>query len=1290
MKKTYKMFLALVVCLLSGISVNAETISLQDVPFCTWDGWGADAKSTGSAEFAWVVGEPTGQPYGDSSVKNYSDLSNYSKLIVVATEGTPRIMLNRDVDEGQFDGNESNSHLIEYPKCIGTWAEKYFTSANGENEGEIVYTVDLKALVKDKGFAHLHAIKGANWANVTVLSMVVERQAKAPQGWTSIINNGDFESDDISSFVLAKEAKSGDGDATYPIEINDTVGRNGGRGLAVTSMADAYETWSTQLFVKLNEAVTEGLQWRFTMDVKADRAATVTSGSHAAPRAWIGGGIINQFEVTDEWQTITGEGTISKDLAEKAFGSIAFDLNNDKVSANTFYFDNINFEVFKLGTSAEFSNDVILLDFGFDTNIPELVKNSGKKRMMYPNECATVKVNGENAEIFSIEALEDGRLYIFLADAASDDDNILVSFKNPKDAAYQIIYASGAVDGKVVDDIEDIEATNNPEVEDNEGYPYDYVIPTLMSSDPESGAFNLPNSISEFKLKFDKYVDVEKITATLNDVALTVEPVQAAEGFAEEFTLVRNGGDLATGEYNLHITNVFPKEVIDESVYGDTILVLNIGKTESDPSDVARELIPAEYFANCAANSIPEGFFVKFGSEDRPGGSGAGSGSRMFDFGTGGDFTKGLYFREGYVEYGTTESKIDVDPETGDEIVVDYSLELGAGKKYDISFNSAMWKDNGSQLCFRVYFKDDFDAAIELSEEPQAVLSQVVANKPNVNGSTAAVNGSAKTIIRFVPATTGKYVLRWVSTGSETGAAEYKEVILANPSVKYIPNTAGIELITKLENALAEAKAALQANSADRYAGIDFDNLNNTIIKVEAEKDGYYNPSSFDKAAEELLALAQAMKDHHALCDEYDASIKKTIDVERQNKSTKFNATELYAQVVEMNAKYNGISEWRNVADTASNPEAEDWKLFYVFDELKTADSLNVAIAELKDLGNLTSLLFTEGVSTPGDSNGGKGTGVAVLTDRIRRAVTAMEKMGIAENDEVMVAAKNALTDDDDLVEAIKNKIKLTMYTDLAKGDSSVMFAEDTVTYADKVYDLTVFAKNPNIYKLQPNMNADENNIPGWTYPEGYNRPGLTVGWGQPKHVEGVAEDCMFQAYMNSYRVEQTITDLPTGVYTIYFGFSERSAQGDELAEKGSYAYVMNSEDVAEGTEKTADIEYIGQAYPFAEGSGSVMIEGVEVLDGFLTIGANAGAGSNTFFNDVHIVLTAAAAASYEEELRNLVETGIEDVNKTAKVNAVQMFDINGRLVSAAPRGVVIVKKFMSDGTVRVQKMVKK
>ena len=40
------------------------------------------------------------------------------------------------------------------------------------------FTVDLKQLVKDKGFAHLHAIKGANWANCTVTSMKLEGKKK--------------------------------------------------------------------------------------------------------------------------------------------------------------------------------------------------------------------------------------------------------------------------------------------------------------------------------------------------------------------------------------------------------------------------------------------------------------------------------------------------------------------------------------------------------------------------------------------------------------------------------------------------------------------------------------------------------------------------------------------------------------------------------------------------------------------------------------------------------------------------------------------------------------------------------------------------------------------------------------------------------------------------------------------------------------------------------------------------------------------------------------------------------
>ena len=149
-------------------------ISLQDVPFYDCEGtYGKDAKKDKTAGFAWALNESTGLPYGDGNVINFADLSEYSKLLVVATEGTPRFLLNRDIENGQWNADESQSHLIEYPKGDDVWSAKYFSVE--DVEGGKLYTVDLAQIVKDKGFAHLHSIKGANWANTTVTSMIVEK-----------------------------------------------------------------------------------------------------------------------------------------------------------------------------------------------------------------------------------------------------------------------------------------------------------------------------------------------------------------------------------------------------------------------------------------------------------------------------------------------------------------------------------------------------------------------------------------------------------------------------------------------------------------------------------------------------------------------------------------------------------------------------------------------------------------------------------------------------------------------------------------------------------------------------------------------------------------------------------------------------------------------------------------------------------------------------------------------------------------------------------------------------------
>lgn len=156
---------------------KADQADLSDVPFQMWDGW-VDANPTGTADCVYTIGTTAAgsNAYGDPSVNNYADLSGYAKLIITTTAGTPRMLFNRDVDNGQCSENEAESHLIDNTNagCM-TWAAKYFSSKAGENEGETIWTVDLAQMVKDKGYAHLHAIKN-NWGapDLIITSMKVE------------------------------------------------------------------------------------------------------------------------------------------------------------------------------------------------------------------------------------------------------------------------------------------------------------------------------------------------------------------------------------------------------------------------------------------------------------------------------------------------------------------------------------------------------------------------------------------------------------------------------------------------------------------------------------------------------------------------------------------------------------------------------------------------------------------------------------------------------------------------------------------------------------------------------------------------------------------------------------------------------------------------------------------------------------------------------------------------------------------------------------------------------------
>ena len=225
----------------------------------------------------------------------------------------------------------------------------------------------------------------------------------------------------------------------------------------------------------------------------------------------------------------------------------------------------------------------------------------------------------------------------------------------------------------------------------------------------------------------------------------------------------------------------------------------------------------------------------------------------------------------------------------------------------------------------------------------------------------------------------------------------------------------------------------------------------------------------------------------------------------------------------------------------------------------------------------------------------------------------ALKSLGVAEDDELVQRAYNALDDDDDLAEELKIALKKQLYG-ILKDPSNKLFEEkyDSATletYTDQ-YDMTVFVKNPNIYRLSGlnfMINDSTANVPGWVGVDGYNVPGLSWGWSDPGYD---ISDAMFQTWGASYAAEQTIVDLPAGVYTIKAGFGERN---DEASTAGSFFYVKTSATPAGEYADSIASPVIGQAFP----NLNIETKQVVVADGMLTIGVVGGPSSHTFFESV-------------------------------------------------------------------------
>lgn len=472
----------------------------------------------------------------------------------------------------------------------------------------------------------------------------------------------------------------------------------------------------------------------------------------------------------------------------------------------------------------------------------------------------------------------------------------------------------------------------------------------------------------------------------------------------------------------------------------------------------------------------------------------------------------------------------------------------------------------------------------------------------------------------------------------------------------------GTKVSQDLLDAIAAAKTVLDNTNDARYAGTAYTNLDAAITKYTTEAPSYTAPSVIDAAMIDLGNLSKALNAHKTLVDNYDASNQKAQDLVAELAESKYNTTDLFLQLKEVAEKYAGK-------------------------QLTDDEELQAGYDELKPIADLCGDFFSEGPSTCGMA------GMAVVTDRIREGVEALMALGWTEDDPLIVEANNAMSDDDIIANKIKEALTLKIYEELKSDNPTILQVTDIDENQREIRDsinMTVFIKNPNIYALQAHKGYSEENVPGWKVPT--NNGELNTIWRHDlRNIEGLAEDVAFTKYHQETRMEQTITGLPVGIYTVDLN----AVNWDNKEDENAFCYVKTSETlpVGEGETEDRDLNFAAtidlQHWGEYVGNHDNLLQDIVVTDGVLTIGVNFGKGAQYEFDYAKLYLYAPVKDYNYNDVFNRVVTSIDENSKTAKVRALQLYDLNGRRIVTAQKGIQIVKKMMSDGTVKTQKVIK-
>jgi hypothetical protein len=995
-----------------------------------------------------------------------------------------------------------------------------------------------------------------------------------------------------------------------------------------------------------NLPIEANTSYRLTFWVKGDNTytlagATTSSASNIRARmevgkenadvAFVGTGNKN-FDYTftgfdpANWVKKSAVFYYSNDEVQKAYYK---SLNPDSAALTLKYFMNLN--VYNPGTyylddisiqkstikGITYNGDVIKVDFGYAVNGDVLRTGKDYETAVLPVGCVNVTLDGVKQDVEAVEVQKNGFL-IFLATAYLDDTaegKLKVSFTNPTTSAVALKYTD-ALRPNSWDPTSDMMVQNFTD----ETTSYDmnltgsstlYSAPFLKSVSPENESFDMPLTSRTFKFVYSKKIDCSAVKATLAGTNGSVKLDLAETGFSETLTYtVPAASNLADGNCVITVSNILSD--MGTPAEANTLVSYTFGQSAGGATDT---VFTDKWSTLRTTQQVPPGWFFKSKEfpAGRAGGTTQGSGPRLFFFTPAGNFGEGFYIRT------------SVNPDTAHFTYGTYAdkrLHIKAGK-HKLSLYSIGWKVVNQPL--NVVLKDTLG---------NVVYRHAVANtdqQGGAQGTSVTVSKATLNEFTFIVPAESDYLLDFelISNG-------YPEVLVGKILMISVPSTAALYK-NMLTSALSVASANLLLADSSIYNGTAKNALKAVITQYSVVS--YTTPSEYTAATAVVNTAAADMSAYKAKVDAHFASIVTY--------HTNFTAAQTTL------TSYVGTK----YATLYAFPKLGNVVAFYEGKELTSDDSLKVANDSLPFYTNLMKNYVT--------------VAIPAMTYRLNKSIALAQKLKVPEK--YLVAAKEAMTDDDQVVHALNLKINQYLNNSLALDSIKFGNSLSDSTATDSL-EMTCFMKNPNFYTSRTVNNLDNTTYPGWMV-------STIAGAGindLPTIVNPIRDTyaTVFNTKVDSFF--QVVTGLPNGIYNIdmHVRTGAVGTTGVTQADIDKFLkfYVIHGTD-------TTNVGFIQAAFGLP--ATYVSVRNVTVTDGTLTLGVKtqvspfSGYTPSLFWGDPTLWMVGKAG----------IYQGVKNVTVTGSIKEIQYYTIQGFRMNAPGRGLNIVKTIYDNGTVEVKKI---